>query len=111
MVGPWPAPSAVLIFCLYASFWKNVAVILVLGLALLTRSMAACRIGWPGGPDSDQYVAAPPPPLPPPEAPVLSLGPELPHAARPAAAGPPAGGRPGGGRGAGAEAEEPAAGE
>src|SRR5689334_14412572 len=62
MVGAWPAPMAVLILVLYASFWKVVALILVFGLAALNRFTLAVRIASPGGPDR--------------------VGPELPQAAR-----------------------------
>src|SRR5688500_15613711 len=48
--------------------------------------MAACRIGSPGAPLSDQYVAAPAAPALSP----LPLGPQLPHAASAAAAPAPA---------------------
>ena len=85
IVGACPAPIAVLIFALYASFWNVVALILVFGLALLNRSTLACRIASPGGPDRNQYVAVPLPALPalppPPPAPAC-VGPELPQAAR-----------------------------
>src|SRR3954451_8647106 len=50
--------------------------------------MAAWRIGWRAAPLSGQWLAAPP--LPPPELPVLSLGPELPQAASAAAPAAPA---------------------
>src|SRR5690348_15478491 len=85
MVGAWPAPMAVLILVLYASFWNVVPVILELGLALLKRLTVAVRTCSPGAPDRYQYVAAaePPPPL-------LVPGPELPQAARAAAAPAPA---------------------
>src|SRR3954467_11257002 len=85
IVGAWPAPSAVLILALYASFWNVVALILEFGLALLNRSTLACRIASPGGPDRNPYVAGPlpaPPALPPPPPAPACVGPELPQAAR-----------------------------
>jgi hypothetical protein len=54
MVGAWPAPIAVLIFVLYASFWNFVALIWVFGLALLKRSTVCCRTASPGSPVRNQ---------------------------------------------------------
>src|SRR6185437_5585103 len=73
IVGACPAPIAVLILALYASFWNVVGLILLFGLALLNRSTLARRIASPGGPDRNQYVAVPLP---------ACVGPELPQAAR-----------------------------
>src|SRR2546423_11058732 len=76
IVGPWPAPMAVLIFVLYASFWNSVELICALGFALLNRLTVSSRMPCCGGPVRNQYVAAPAPPPP-----VADFGPELPHAA------------------------------
>jgi hypothetical protein len=48
MVGAWPAPIAVRIFVLYASFSNAVCLIWVSALALLKRSTARVRICSPG---------------------------------------------------------------
>ena len=48
--GPWPAPMAVLILVLYASFWNSVYLIAASGLAALKRLTVASRMaccGWP----------------------------------------------------------------
>src|SRR6266496_5751126 len=71
MVGAWPAPMAVLILVLYASFWKVVCLSVLLGLALLKRSTAPVRTPSCGCPLRNQYVA---PLLPPPP------GPDVPQA-------------------------------
>src|SRR5205823_6367682 len=75
--GPCPAPIAVLIFVLYASFWNSVNVILELALAWLKRLTVSSRMPCCGWPVRNQYVAAPAPVPPPPP-----LGPEVPQAAR-----------------------------
>src|SRR5689334_10933114 len=84
MVGPCPAPSAVLIFVLYASFWNSVNEILPFGFAALKRLTVSSRMPCCGWPVRNQYVAEPAPALPPLDPP--PLGPELPHAASVAAA-------------------------
>src|SRR5215217_3442948 len=83
IVGPWPAPMAVLTFVLYASFWNAVVVIFSLGFASLNRSTVFLRMVSPGGPVRIQYEAAPaPPPASPPPPPLPCLvGPELPQEA------------------------------
>src|SRR5437762_12478213 len=80
--GPCPAPMAVLIFVLYASFWNSVDVIFEFGFAWLNRLTVSSRMPCCGWPVRNQYVAAPAPPPPPPPPPVPPrLGPELPQAA------------------------------
>jgi hypothetical protein len=54
IVGAWPAPIAVLILALYASFWNVVNPICPSGLALLNRLTALVRTGSPGGPLRNQ---------------------------------------------------------
>src|ERR671933_258388 len=54
IVGAWPAPSAVLIFVLYGSFWKVVVVICESGFALLNRSTARCLMPSWGAPLRNQ---------------------------------------------------------
>ena len=49
IVGAWPAPIAVLIFVLNASFWKVVNWICLSGLAALNRLTVSVRMpswGW-----------------------------------------------------------------
>jgi hypothetical protein len=48
MVGFWPAPIAVLIFCLYASFWNSVYEIVPLGFFALNALTAFSRMACCG---------------------------------------------------------------
>ncbi len=67
MVGACPAPMAVLIFVLYASFWYVVSSIWSSGWALLNASTAPALTPSCGCPFRYQYVA--PPLLPGPDEP------------------------------------------
>src|SRR5690606_1079092 len=80
IVGACPAPIAVLIFVLYASFWKVVSLICWSGWALLKASTAPARTPSCGWPLRYQYVAPP----------LLLPGPDEPQAASAADTGTPA---------------------
>src|ERR1700712_4828020 len=59
IVGDFPAPMAVLIFALYASFWNSVYEIVPVGLAASNALTAFSRMLCCGFPDRNQYVALP----------------------------------------------------
>src|SRR3954449_3095756 len=67
IVGPWPAPSAVLILVLYESFGNSVYFSCEPEFAALKRLTLSSRTVCWGCPDRNQYEAAPPV-VPPPAA-------------------------------------------